>query len=324
VVLTIEECINHITHELGGPIGPEIGALRVVNQAGEFLIGCREWKFMERPEEPLNLRARISITGGAYNATALTYTKVGAFATYTFVPGDSIDFPNPAASTTRARCRIKSRQSADTIALDQSAGASNETLDAILENNGVELPSDFGEFIAFDATESLLNSLELIDFQELLNYRSDTNAKDSRYYRGAVSHVLNTTQGPPTARLDIWPSPDANELGALKMFYRARWRPHTLDDTLVGIPQFCDSLMVALVRAFAAGYEEQDTANVDQRLFALVGNARAGIPPGALMMAAIKQDMRVQNAYGPLRNGAAQLPYSILDYGINSTVGDPA
>ena len=84
------------------------------------------------------------IAAGAWNASALTLTKVAAFATYTFEPGDQISVTG-GTGVTVAWYEIASRTDDDVIILKESIAAANNadtTTDLIGWEDAVTLPAD--------------------------------------------------------------------------------------------------------------------------------------------------------------------------------------
>lgn len=59
MTLTIEECLDHVTHAIGGQlIG--IDTRRVLDEAGRNLLNLRPWEFMKRPPVTLGFTATQS------------------------------------------------------------------------------------------------------------------------------------------------------------------------------------------------------------------------------------------------------------------------
>ena len=55
--LLVSRCLEHIEHALHGELDGRIDALGVVNEAGEWLTGAHDWKWLERPP------TTVTITG---------------------------------------------------------------------------------------------------------------------------------------------------------------------------------------------------------------------------------------------------------------------
>lgn len=104
--------------------------------------------------------------------------------------------------------------------------------------------------------------------------------------------IVNDTTGRP--RLEVWPVPNANETAALRLYYRAGWTDLTDDDTdTVPFPSFMDALILQVIRAFALGWEEDES--LDARL--------EQIEQGRIFMAACEADQGMQNDFGKLEGG---------------------
>ena len=75
--------------------------------------------------------------------------------------------------------------------------------------------------------------------------------------------------------------------------YRSKWVELVTDSDNAMVPDYAESALIALVRAFALGYEEE---GLEQRLGEVEG--------GVMYLRLKEKDGLIQPEYGPLRNGA--------------------
>jgi hypothetical protein len=297
VALSVQNCLAHIEHTLGGPMPREIGGATLINQAGEFLASVHPWKWQEATESKLDLRAKIAITGGTPGSQSLT--KANAFDNYTFLDGDVYEVTS-GTNAVKGFYRVTGKTSGNAIALESDIVSSGSTADqaGTLHTSAIALPSDFREMIAINTTSGLLRGVALTDHAELIQRRAASFVSEGFHY-GAIVHAQTsaTAGGAPTPRLEIWPAPNANETGTLTMMYRAGWKTISNDTDLISIPVWIEPLYIQLLRAFARGYEEEDAAALDQRL--------VSITAGVMFAAAVDRDGMVQPHYGRLRGGGA-------------------
>lgn len=178
-------------------------------------------------------------------------------------------------------------------------GYTNGDIDGTINFNYVELPTDFGEMVTIDATDSLVREFYPTSLHHVQELRSNPIEVTTWYHWGAFSSVRKD-DGTVVPILELWPTPDSDEFGVLTIFYRAKWNDIG-DGGFVKIPEFAYEYYLAIVRAFARGYEEEDTASLDERLRALYG--------GELARACRRFDGARQGNYalGPILNGAIQM-----------------
>ena len=285
---------RYTTQALGGPISREITMRDLVDQAGEYLVGMHPWHWLDDRATTLDLRGLISVSAATTSGTTLTST--GAFSGYTFLSGDVIDL-TAGTGVTLGTYDIASKTDANTIELETAPGDAAD-VGGRMENNSVALPLDFRSMKSISATDSLVNGLYLTTADELLRKRTNQiEVASSWNYYGTIVYA----GAPPAPLLEIWPSSTVNETDAFTMFYKAGWLRGTSDDATIYVPDWIDSLMISIVRAFALGYEEgsePDRPSMAQHL--------AEIAAGPLFMAAKRRDGNTQGFYGPLRGGAAQ------------------
>jgi len=324
MVLIAAQVYDHIEHALGGK--PVLSMQAIANAAGRHLSSMHEWKYLEGRAALLSVRAKIEATGATWTEAGAILTKTAAFTNYTFVDGDKVKIT--AGTGIDAADReyfVKSRTDADNIVLETSigSGANGQTDIAFtMENNSVLLPSDCGEIISYDATESLVNSLVLVDSQELLHNRTRQVLIHSWNLRGMItqhiSSALATTPGKITRLLEIWPSVTTDDEDALTIFYRGDWVDIASDSDRIRIPDYVELLYIELCRRFAKGWEEEDVASLPERLEELTRSQ--------LYMDVRSSDASIQPDYGEITGGAVEMISGAWDNGttLRTTVSSPS
>lgn len=324
MALIASQAYEHIEHALAGK--PVLSLQSIANAAGRHLTSMHEWKFLEGRSALLSVRAKIETTGATWTEATNTYTKTGAFADYVFVDGDKLK--NTAGTGITAADReypIKSRTSDDAIVLETSIGSAADGLTdmaATMENNSVLLPSDCGDIRAYDATESLVNSLVLVDAQELLHNRTRQILIHSWNLRGMITQHTSssaaTTPGKITKLLEIWPSVSSNDEDALTIFYRSGWVDIATDSDRIRIPDFMELLYLEMCRRFAKGWEEEDIADLPTRL--------EGLTRTEMYRDIRSTDGSIQPDYGEISGGAVEMISGAWDNGttLRSVVSSPS
>ncbi len=329
MVLTVQHALQHIEHALLGRQGEEIHGRALINEAGESLVAYHPWKWLDRGDTRLTLRGKTEIPLGAvytHSSPALTVTSPTTFADYTFTSGDEMTVTNTTGLTGITRLQrfgIASSLTDDTIILTgtglESANDTQATWASEIAIPYALLPANFMELIAYDTTNSLVNSLELTTYQHLLELRTNQIEIAAWNFWGAISWFPDATDSDRLKpRLDLWPDPPAGTTETLSIFYKASWPRVTTSDEEVQIPEWMEPLYIHWLRAYAKGYEDDadDQPGVNQRLAAVVN--------GPLYMGAVDRDGRLQPEYGPLRGGAVQIQPSGHNRFLRTTVAGPS
>lgn len=297
MTLTVSKCQEHIAHTLGGDLSPSINSIALINEAGEFFASIHPWKWLENVEAKLDLRGKIDFTAGTSATT--TVTKAGAFTNYTFLEGDQLEITS-SSGITNGHYRIVSSTS-DTLTLATSPGTTGTALAGTIHTSAVSLPSDFRELIAYNTTSGLLKGIQFTGFQDLVGKRA-ANFTTVGFHYAALVHPTDTSltaNGAPVPRLEIWPTPSADEIGSFTIIYRAGWTRVSSDQHKLRLPVWCEAIYLQVLRAFARGYEEEDEGTMSARL--------TDVLAGPLFESAISRDGGVQPNLGPIENGAATL-----------------
>jgi len=167
------------------------------------------------------------------------------------------------------------------------------------------LPTDLQTILAIEMTNSLTNSMHLTSFDELMRLRTSSISTSFGYW-GAVVYPTQTSPAavPAGPRLDIYPTPSANETGAVTIFYRAGWTSVMAgsDQTRLNLPDWMEPTFKQALRAFGRGYEMEDDVSMSKRL--------ADIVAGPIYQDAATRDGLVQLNYGEIQGGAAQGRYT--------------
>lgn len=171
------------------------------------------------------------------------------------------------------------------------------SLDYVQSQTYVTLPVDFGDVLALYATSTSVAQFELVTFERLLDMRSIGTTVTTGVTYGALAYPDFTVGAEPAnCRLEVFPTPSANEVGALSMFYRANWVDASPDTDYLDVLPWMVPLYKQVLRAYARGVEEEDVASMSARL--------AEIVAGPIFQAAIRRDGRIQSRYGALMGGA--------------------
>ena len=309
MVLTVQSCLDQIEHSLGGALSTQLDPIGIINEAGQYLVDMHDWIWLDRPPVSLDFRAEIDITGTVAwndNTHHLTPAVAGKFTSYSWLDGDSIVITG-GSGTPYGRFPVIKRVSSNAIHIgwtyDAPTTPENVTsFVAKLKTDSIALPSDFGNIIDIQPTQGLTNSFNLTDVGFINQLRTNEVAVGNFRYWGAITRGHNYDQGLETSvgqgawRLEIYPTPTATEYNALTMYYRAGWRPVENDTDTINIPQYCESLMRMIVRAFARGYEEDDVASMHARLME--------IQQSPMFMNARRRDGDMQPTLGQMSGGA--------------------
>jgi hypothetical protein len=160
------------------------------------------------------------------------------------------------------------------------------------------LPLDFGYVIqaAEDGSSSAVQSRICFTDPGQIAFKRMANLTPSPpyVYWGSVVHVV-VDGGRVVPMLDIYPTGSGE---TVDLYYRAGWKPLAEDDDLIPIPPWLESFYLAIVFAFAQGFEEHDLGSFEDRL---------GAVSASQMCAEMKaRDGLMQAEMGPWRGGMAQ------------------
>jgi hypothetical protein len=344
MALTAREALDHVRHALSADKMPSIGGLRILNDAGEYLVNMHPWRWLEGEQVSLSLlpdQPFIWLPENVHSINAL-------------VSADTIN-----ANVTLTTAQELARRRASTIntsfhywaALVYAQRGTKKRLNyeftAGYNDTGTVIISDSARVVTFhfnagtdtendkynlgDGASEQTTAIKLVkainsaDLMVRAEYAPNLGLGglivESRYAGRddsddwalaetvpdlVLDSTVNATQGgPPMPRLDLWPTPGTHEQDAFVAYYRRGWNPLRNDDDAVGVPTWCEALYLALVRNVALGYERDAEGDVATRL----GNVRNS----GLFGDARRRDSYVQQDFGPMQNGAAQFDYGLND-----------
>jgi len=165
------------------------------------------------------------------------------------------------------------------------------------------LPADFGR-MAGDPMPHPSGArsrwMQMTTYETILKLRgtqANVGASDGSYV-GALVAKDASPSGPPTNRIEIWPTPTASDANGFKIPYFAKWVDVVIDTDFVNIPDYVEGLLRHMVRETAAGYENDAEKSVWERMDAIVGSA--------IYVSAVSEDAGMQPNLGPPQSGAAE------------------
>lgn len=172
------------------------------------------------------------------------------------------------------------------------------TLGVTASQNYIDLPLDFGRLIYAAFTDTPNRVLLQVSLGEILDARLRETGQ-SQGHRVAVSWKTDTNQRKPLLELDY--TPGSTDADAITMVYTGWWEDLAATGDTVQLPVdgWMDLLYIQICRAFARGWEEEDSGLVDQRL--------ALIATGPVFKAAVDHDGMIQFTRGQMRNTAVQM-----------------
>lgn len=182
------------------------------------------------------------------------------------------------------------------------------TLDFTASTEYVAMPSDFKSLETIWPDDAINATFTLTSADELARMRQFDISITAAYYGTLVFPPQSGVTALQTVpRMELYPTPSTTTSGALHIWYTRLWT--TIDDAtdVPNIPAYIETLYTQLVRAFAKGYEEDDTATLDERLMA--------IEQGPIYRAAVSQDGMTQPEYGEAQGGWLESLPSPLAWG---------
>lgn len=246
----------------------------------------------------LDKRGAITVTSGTWTEATRTLTLASAFASYTFLEGDEIEI-TAGTGATLGFYLIASRTDANSVVLARSIGSAATTATGTLRLGGVALPTDFAEIIGMHPKQGTLAEIRPVGHEELLRLRTMSAVTVSPFHVYSIvwGDVLTTTNGAPTPHLELYPYPTSNETGAFLLFYRKKWVTPAGDAERIPIPDWMEPLFITAVRAFARGWEEEDSGSLSARLSEIKGSTE--------FLDAARYDGAIQPSPGMIEGGAA-------------------
>jgi len=195
------------------------------------------------------------------------------------------------------------------------------SLDTTISQAYIPLPTDFGSEIVADADENLVSTMKPTTFAHLMKLRNESVQARTNYYYYAVEWAAQASANVELVpRFALWPTPTVSEVGIFALRYRATWvNQVALDTGVVQVPDYCQNLFIAVLRACAQGYVDEDLSKG-----ITVGSLYAALEGDPRFLNAVARDGSIQSSYGPLRNGAVGAGDLLIDWGLHATIADPS
>ena len=364
MTLTAHDAIRHIEHTLASDGVPAVGAMRILNDAGNFLVNMHNWRWLESEQATLDfekdtnyiwlpsnfrellgvqtadglnqgiqmttqqklleLRAVAVANSFVYQA-AVVHAQRQVAASSQLVSdadpenGSSLilnDGINPAVTFT-----FRNAAGLADLANTETATARNVTLGSTRAASITALTDAINKAPAlfFKAAD---NNTTTPDSKVNLTYSRPGTVGNlgahGNWFTDSSSKFANPVNmqggvggGAPRPRLDIWPTPTADTLGAVTVYYRAGWMTVEDDNQFLYLPEWMETLYLFLVRTFARGYERESEFNI--------GTALGAMAASPLFTAAQQRDKEMTPSLGAMAGGAAQGVVNTYDYFWNFT-----
>ncbi len=129
----------------------------------------------------------------------------------------------------------------------------------------MDLPSDFGEQLGYQMSDGLNFGITFTTIQQLMHLRATTVTVSQNYYWGSIVQpsqpAPNLPMPPP--RVEIWPTPAADQEDLVSIAYRAKWREliyqtnTVTEDDVANVPDYADMCLIEAAKAFAIGWGER-------------------------------------------------------------------
>lgn len=342
MALNAREAIAHVKHALSSDKVPSVGGLRIVNDAGEQLVGMCSWKWLEGaqvdvslyPDQPYiwlprdvreitaliatdSINTCVTLTTPveiARRRASTVNTSFHYWATLVYAPSvtkRSYDLSFN-ASPIGSGDYVRISDGAYTIDY-KTAGTESDVLRVWTPPSTLSDSAGRARALAaaINNTPHRTVAASVTSDNKVRITAEYPGGADSDYFTVSVSGagytlaaaVDGTLGGAPRPRLDLWPTPASYEANAFKAYYRGGWTRVRSDDDAIAIPEWLEPLYLQVLRATALGYERDAEGNVAARM--------EQIRSSRMYMDATRRDGLVQPVLGPLQNGAAQYEYGI-------------
>jgi hypothetical protein len=192
-------------------------------------------------------------------------------------------------------------------------------LDFTADQAYVELPSDFGELLSCVHGETLTNGIQLTTLHQINQMRAYTTSVSGLGYWAAISQpFVDSSSGMGVTghrpRLELYPTPSADETDALTITYRADWIDFDGSREYAPVPVRFEPLFAQYIRAVVRGYSR------DARAETLMDEV-ARVEESSIFKSARKADTW-QPDYGPLSGGHMNSGYA--SYWGDESVANPS
>jgi hypothetical protein len=297
VTLSLKDLERFAKDEIGASPSISTEIRDLASEAGSHFMNSRQWCWAEGRSVTLRPRARILLVGATWTEATRTLTKVGAFASYSFLSAD-VAIVTDGTGATVGTYEVESKTDSDSIVLVTSIGSAADgqtDIEAGLPNDQINLPSDFDlqQITAYQAGNGLIGLMEFTTAQGMLDLRTWNTHGSSIGFWALLRHVRSNAGGQPIPRLELWPQA-GSDAEALTIFYRGGWKDPATDEEILSIPAWCSGLFLEFFRAVVMGREEPEGGSVSER----IGAVRSGI----LWTDAVLRDGAMQPDMGFARN----------------------
>lgn len=366
MTLTAHDAIRHIQHTLASDSVPAVGAMRILNDAGNFLVNMNNWRWLESEQAtldfakdtdyvwlPSNFRELLGVqTADGLNQGIQMTTQQKLLELRSVAVANSFVYQaavvhaqRQLAASSQLTC---SSNPADTNTAVLNDGVNPAVTFTFSTTAGTVLETATAREVVRGSTSALtmvaftdaINAAPALYFKAADNNTATPDSKiNLTYARPGLEGNLgaeaswftdpdakfdaapNMTggigSGPPRPRLDIWPTPTTDSLGAVTVYYRAGWMTVENDSQFLYMPEWIETLYLFLVRTFAQGYERESEFNIGVGLDAIINSS--------LYLAAQQRDKEMTPSFGAMAGGAAQGVVNHYDYFWNfSSTANPS
>lgn len=350
MTLLVSDAIAHIRHTLASEDVPSIGAYRILNDAGQYMVNMHNWRWCEGAQADLSLTASqdyiwlpddfreivaIQPTNGLNAGFRLT-TQERLLQLRSLAISNSFEYHAavvhaPRAAAASGIIRPNSIVNGDDIEITDAynptvrftAGNGSNTatvryyaVGANASGTASNLATAINEAGGLYLRATVSGSDVTVTHQRTgtrgnsMSFDTDPDGTNSGSWTTTV-YQTGIDGGPVRARLDIWPTPGQDELDRVMIYYRRGWQACDSDNALIPIPDWVETLYLTLVRAFSRGYERESEASIEARI--------AEVKAGPVYAAAMLRDKEMVTHVGPLAGGAAQGTRQMYDHLWNFT-----
>jgi hypothetical protein len=359
MTLTAHDAIRHIQHTLASDSVPAVGAMRILNDAGNFLVNMQNWRWLESEQAtldfakdtdyvwlPINFRELLGLqTADGLNQGIQMTTQQKLLELRSVAVANSFVYQAAVVHAQR-QVAASSQLVSDVTPVDTSSLILNDGINSAVTFTfrnaaGLADPANTetatARNVALGATRPLcitaltdaINKAPGLFFRAADNNTTTPDSKLNLTYSrpgtvgnlGAHANWFTDTStkfadpvdmqggiggGPPRPRLDIWPTPTNDSIGAVTVYYRSGWMTVENDGQFLYLPEWMETLYIFLVRTFARGYERESEFHIGAGLDALVASP--------LYLAAQQRDKEMTPSFGSMAGGAAQGVVNTYDY----------
>lgn len=256
----------------------------------------RDWRYARRVRRDFKFRAPIAASTATFTDSGNILTKTGAFADYTFVPGDYVTLT--LNGTDAGSFRIASKTDSDNIVLGTDAdsiGADyTSTVTVDLNTSRVQLPAEIGRIVTCYGNINTNTQPMALQEMSLLEAESLSTTALTVFYTLGWESVAGAA---PAKVLSIWPEQQSAKVNALTIMFQRETPTLDSSETVLDIPPFVEPLLLVYAKQLARSWDQ----GVDE------GAVLSTIRQGEVFLMAAREDARsTQHTHG-VRNTAINL-----------------